>query len=266
MRLYKFPMVLLIGLLCVASRASAEKETHGASHSAGGGNAGGDHHAARNDEGRHGGRVDGKNQGNAVHIDRAPQGAARNGIQNSNGAVNNPQHHAAAPRNNPQHHAAAPRNNPGSANVRGGLNANIAGPNAWRYRQQNNLWWYWTPNNHWVYWNNGAWVPYGSLAVGGRVPYVSGYRGTVASGGYLGVTFDQQSPNVALIAQVSDNSPAANAGLQPGDAIRAINGESMQSPYQPGELIGRLAAGTEISLVIERDRQTSDVRVVLGQR
>ncbi len=256
MRLYKFPMVLLIGLLCVASRASAEKETHGAPHSAGGGNAGGDHHAARNDEGRHGGRVDGKNHGNAVHIDRAPQGAARNGIQNFNGAVNNP-----------QHHAAAPRNNPGSANVRGGLNANIAGPNAWRYRQQNNLWWYWTPNNHWVYWNNGVWVPYGSLAVGGRVPYVSGYRGTVASsGGYLGVTFDQQSPNVALIARVSDNSPAANAGLQPGDAIRAINGESMQSPYQPGELIGRLAAGTEISLVIERDRQTSDVRVVLGQR
>jgi hypothetical protein len=228
----------------------------------GGGNAGGDHHAARNDEGRSVGAVDGKNHSNARHVDKVPQGAARNGGQNFNGAVNNP-----------QHRAGSPPNNPGTANARGGPNANIAGQNAWRYRQQNNRWWYWTPNNSWVYWNNGAWVPYGSLAVGGprnyggRYPYASGYRGTAASsGGYLGVTFDQRSPNVAVIAQVSDNSPAAQAGLRPGDAIRAINGQSIQSPYQPSELIGRLAPGTEISLAIERDRQTSDVPVVLGQR
>ena len=268
-------MVLLIGLLCVASRASAQKETRDAPGSAGGargvvgnapqgggGNPGGDHHAARNDEGRRGGVVDGKNHNSAGHADGVPQGAARNGGQNFNGAVNNP-----------QHRASEPRSNPGSANARGGPNANIAGQNAWRYRQQNNRWWYWTPNNSWVYWNNGAWVPYGSLAVGGprnyggRYPYASGYRGTATStGGYLGVTFDQRSPNGAVIAQVSGNSPAAQAGLQPGDAIRAINGKSIQSPYQPSELIGRLAAGTEISLAIERDRQTSNVPVVLGQR
>jgi len=149
----------------------------------------------------------------------------------------------------------------------------VVRPERWRYRWYGNRWWYWTPNNSWVYWNNGAWVPYGSLAVGGprnyggRYPYASGYRGTAASsGGYLGVTFDQRSPNVAVIAQVSGNSPAAQAGLRSGDAIRAINGQSIQSPYQPSELIGRLAAGTEISLAIERDRQTSDVPVVLGQR
>lgn len=276
MRLYKFSMVLLIGLLCVASRASAQKETHnnapgsaggargvvGNAPHGGGENAGGDHHAARNDEGRRGGGVDGKDYGNAGHVDRVPQGAARNGSQNFSGAVNNP-----------QHPAAAPPINPGGANARGGPNANIAGQNAWRYRQQNNRWWYWTPNNSWVYWNNGAWVPYASLAVGGprnnggRYPYASGYRGTAASsGGYLGVTFDQRSPNVAVIAQISGNSPAAQAGLRPGDAIRAINGESIQSPYQPSDLIGRLAAGTQITLAIERDRQTSDVPVVLGQR
>ncbi len=275
MKLYKFPTVLLIGLLCVASRASAQKETHGAPGSAGGargavgnpshgggGNAGSDHHAARSDNGRRDGGVDAKNHSNAGHVDRVHQGAARNGGQNMNGAVNNP-----------QHRAGAPRNNPGSSGARRVPNANIAGQNAWRYRQQNNRWWYWTPNNSWVYWNNGAWVPYGSLAVGGprnyggRYPYASGYRGTAAfSGGYLGVTFDQRSPNLAVIAQVSDNSPAARAGLRPGDAIRAINGESIQSPYQPSELISRIAAGTEISLAIERDRQTSDVPVVLGQR
>jgi hypothetical protein len=275
MRRYWFPVVLLLGLLCVASRASAQKENHGAPDSAGGarrvvgnaphggsGNAGNDHHAARNDKGRRDGGVDVKNHGNARHVDRVPQGASGAGGRNLNGAVNNP-----------QHRAGAPRSNPASANARGGPSANIAGQNAWRYRQQNNRWWYWTPNNSWVYWNNGAWVPYGSLAVGGplnyggRYPYASGYRGTAAfSGGYLGVTFDQRSPNVAVIAQVRNNSPAAQAGLQRGDAIRAINGKSIQSPYQPSELISRMAAGTEISLAIERNRRMSDVAVVLGQR
>jgi hypothetical protein len=277
MRLYTYPMVLLIGLLCVASRASAQKETHGKPSSGGGargavgdpphggvGNAGHDHHAARNDEGRRGGGVGGKSQNNAHHVDRVPvpKGAARTDGQKFSGTVNNP-----------QHRAGSARANPGSANARGAPNANIAGQNAWRYRQQNNRWWYWTPNNSWVYWNNGAWVPYGSLAVGGsrnyggRYPYASGYRGTATStGGYLGVTFDKRSPNAAVIAQVRDDSPAAHAGLQPGDAIRAINGESIQSPYRPSELIGHIAAGTKISLAIERDRQTSDVLVVLGQR
>jgi hypothetical protein len=261
MRFYTFPIVLLIGLLCAASRASAQKETHGKPGSGGGARGavgipphGGDPHAARNDQAHRDGGVGDKNQSNAHHVDRVPvpKGAARTGGQSFSGTGNEP-----------QHCGGSAEANAGSANALRGPNENTAGQNAWRYRQQ---------NNRWVYWNNGAWVPYGSLAVGGsrnyggQYPYASGYRGTASSGGYLGVTFDQQFPNAAVIAQVRDNSPAAQAGLQSGDAIRTINGEAIQSPYRPSELIGHLAAGTRISMAIERDRQTSNVPVVLGQR
>jgi membrane-associated protease RseP (regulator of RpoE activity) len=32
-----------------------------------------------------------------------------------------------------------------------------AGPDAWRYKQQNGIWWYYTPNNQWLTYTNGAW-------------------------------------------------------------------------------------------------------------
>jgi S1-C subfamily serine protease len=85
--------------------------------------------------------------------------------------------------------------------------------------------------------------------------YTSGYRGTGSfAGGYLGVSFDPQSRNVAVISQVNANSPAEAAGLQRGDVIRAVNGREIKSAYEPSSIIRQYAPGTEVTLSIERDR------------
>jgi C-terminal processing protease CtpA/Prc len=62
---------------------------------------------------------------------------------------------------------------------------------------------------------------------------------------------------------VWNNSPAAKAGIQAGDLIRAINGQSIDS--QPLEAVSsKLHAkeGTEVKLEIERNSTSSTIRVL----
>jgi serine protease Do len=104
-------------------------------------------------------------------------------------------------------------------------------------------------------------------------------RQLVATGkvtrGHLGVTvqgvdqsladsFGLPRPEGALVSSVGPGSPAARAGLRPGDVILALNGEALQGS---GDLAGRvadLAPGTEAKLEVWRDRGRHDVNVKLG--
>jgi len=64
----------------------------------------------------------------------------------------------------------------------------------------------------------------------------------------------------AVIRQVADNSPAASAGLQPGDKIRSIDGISIDSPDD----IARVIAGKQgqtVTIVVERDGRTISKQV-----
>jgi regulator of sigma E protease len=71
---------------------------------------------------------------------------------------------------------------------------------------------------------------------------------------YVGVRFFEVQPS----------SPAATAGLQPGDAIVAIDGERYQFITGPNALTGlRDRAGETILLTIDRDGQQEDVAVTL---
>lgn len=75
---------------------------------------------------------------------------------------------------------------------------------------------------------------------------------------------DATAPNV-LITGVSEESPAAEIGLEPGDYIVAFNGESLVGDIDPAQsLITRTnaAAGEEVTLTIRRDSETFDVTVV----
>jgi S1-C subfamily serine protease len=68
----------------------------------------------------------------------------------------------------------------------------------------------------------------------------------------------------ALVAEVADGSAAADAGLERGDIITAIDGEEITSM---GELAGRIrsyAPGDEIELTVFRGGEERSVAVTLG--
>ena len=71
----------------------------------------------------------------------------------------------------------------------------------------------------------------------------------------------------ALIVAVISDSPASDAGLQPGDVIAAIDDEPVEDPESLSETIQNMDPGTEIALEVYRPgkEQAIQVEVVLGE-
>src|ERR1051325_6831290 len=63
-----------------------------------------------------------------------------------------------------------------------------------------------------------------------------------------------------LITSVSDNSPAAKAGLKAGDVIIAIDGEKVTSPGDITRVLGKKETG-DVSLTVVRDKNTRTITV-----
>jgi serine protease Do len=77
----------------------------------------------------------------------------------------------------------------------------------------------------------------------------------------LADSFGLSSPRGALVSSVESKSPAALAGIQPGDVVLAVDGHQIQ---HFGELSSRISAmrpGSEATLTLWRDRQDRTVRV-----
>src|SRR5438132_4054664 len=68
-----------------------------------------------------------------------------------------------------------------------------------------------------------------------------------------------------LITSVSDNSPAAKAGLKAGDVITAIDGEKVSSPGDISRGLSKKETG-DVSLTIVRDCNTRTVTVTPEKR
>ncbi len=70
----------------------------------------------------------------------------------------------------------------------------------------------------------------------------------------------------ALITQVVTDSPAEEAGLQVGEMITAVDGETLDSENELAELIGRRQPGQVVELTVVsrgRGRDSRKVRVTL---
>jgi 2-alkenal reductase len=82
---------------------------------------------------------------------------------------------------------------------------------------------------------------------------------------YLGIT---GQPDAAghLVAEVVEGGPAAVAGLEPGDLIIAIDGESLNRRTNLLERLFDHAPGDTLTLTIERDGEELAIEVVLGER
>ncbi|WP_423820787.1 RIP metalloprotease RseP [Salinisphaera sp. SPP-AMP-43] len=82
--------------------------------------------------------------------------------------------------------------------------------------------------------------------------------------GMLGLTL-YQPPATPLIGQVQSGSPAAEAGLQRGDAVLSVAGQAIDSPQALVDAI-RAHPGQRVPIRIRRDGQTQSVTPKLAQR
>ena len=94
-------------------------------------------------------------------------------------------------------------------------------------------------------------------------PYLGAYLGNLDS--EIVKALKLKSSNGVLIAKVTPNGPAAQAGLQANDVITAVNGKSIISG---GSFIGELAAkkaGDKVQLTIVRNGKEMNVTATLGK-
>jgi len=68
----------------------------------------------------------------------------------------------------------------------------------------------------------------------------------------------------ALLAGVQPDSPAAEAGLQPGDVIQAVNGTKISNPKELAMNVANIQPGDQAHLTVLHDGQTKDVNVKVG--
>jgi len=122
----------------------------------------------------------------------------------------------------------------------------------------------------------------GSLGIGFAVPSALAQPVVAAlrehghiERGWLGINIQPLTHDIAdslglgeeagvLIIGVVPNGPAAEAGLQPGDVIRSVEGLKITQSRDLGRFIGAAAPEKVITLTIWRDEHEMSVRVALG--
>ncbi|MCB7138177.1 S1C family serine protease [Cellulosimicrobium marinum] len=90
---------------------------------------------------------------------------------------------------------------------------------------------------------------------------------------FLGVTLsdatatsDGVTRRGAQVEQVTDGSPAAEAGIQAGDVIVAIDGDAVGGAESLTAFVRELTAGAQATVTVVRDGATQDVDVTLATR
>ncbi len=93
--------------------------------------------------------------------------------------------------------------------------------------------------------------------------------------GILGISVQDLTPEIAeafaiersagaLIAQVAPNSAAAEAGLQPGDVVTAVNGREISDANAMANAIGLLRIGDRVEIQYVRDGRLQETTAVVA--
>lgn len=94
---------------------------------------------------------------------------------------------------------------------------------------------------------------------------------------WLGVRLQMLTPDLAsylglkqidgvLIHSVEVNSPAARAGVKPGDVLLKLGGEKTKNSENVIHVIRQNRVGTELEATLHRDGKTITLKVVLGEK
>jgi serine protease Do len=70
----------------------------------------------------------------------------------------------------------------------------------------------------------------------------------------------------AAVAAVEPKSPAAEAGVKPGDVVLSFDGEEISEPATLVLLLTRSPVGSEVPLEIIRDGKQTTITVRVGRR
>jgi photosystem II stability/assembly factor-like uncharacterized protein len=89
--------------------------------------------------------------------------------------------------------------------------------------------------------------------------------GTPPSNVYLGIQGESAEGGVKL-TEITENTPAAKAGLKTGDIIKAMDKKPIKDYTELGNQIGAHKPGDKVTLTIVRTNQTIEIAVTLGNR
>ena len=81
----------------------------------------------------------------------------------------------------------------------------------------------------------------------------------------LATAFGLDKPGGALVASVEPGSPAAQAGIKPGDVVLALNNTPIRESADLPPTVANLAPGTDATLDVWRDHKTQKVSVKVGE-
>jgi len=86
--------------------------------------------------------------------------------------------------------------------------------------------------------------------------------------GYLGLSLRPTPPALpgVLVAAVEPMSPAAGAGIEPGDVILRFDGEEIAEPATLVLLLTRRTIGAKLPVELERDGRRLSISVEVGRR
>ena len=80
----------------------------------------------------------------------------------------------------------------------------------------------------------------------------------------LAKSFGLPNTQGALVASVTEGSPAAQAGIRPGDVIVRYDGKAIESPRMLPVLVANTEVGKPIELGVMRDGALQPIRVTVG--
>jgi len=82
----------------------------------------------------------------------------------------------------------------------------------------------------------------------------------------LAKSFGLENAKGALVSEVSDNSPAKDAGIQQGDVIIEVEGKTITDVSNLRNMVAMIQPGTKIPVVVIRDGKKKELQVTIGEQ